>query len=86
MFVLTCDYGRDFSAFFLSNFITIFALYTMGDEGMKEGMNILTRKIKENPVYYVFALLLCASVGKYGSGDICEIGTNFFKLIESVLY
>lgn len=86
MFVLTCDYGRDFSAFFLSNFITIFALYAMGDEGMKQGVHSLAESIKANPVYYVFVLLLCASAGKFGSGDIGELGSNFYALIESILY
>lgn len=86
MFVLTCDYGRDFAAIVLCNFILIFTLYAMGDSGIKEGIKELAGKINANPMYYVFILVLMASIGKFQAAEVGELGDRFYTLIESLLY
>lgn len=86
MFVLTCDYGRDYAAIVLCNFILIFALYAMGDEGIKTGIQKLSVSIRNDIPYYVFVCGLVAAVGKFTASDICDIGNNIYKIIESVLF
>lgn len=86
MFVLTCDYGRDYSAIILCNFILIFALYVMGDEGMKLAVRELSEKLKQNSIYYVFVLVLCASITKFQAAEIGELGERMYILLESIFY
>lgn len=86
MFILTCDYGRDYSAMILSNFIVLFALYTSGDEGVREGVKELTDKIGKNVPYYIFVIVLCATIGKFGAADICDIGHRMYILVESFFF
>lgn len=86
MFILTCDYGRDYAAMILSNFIVIFALYALGDEGIKAGVGDLTKKIKENVPYYIFVMVLSGSIGKFGAADICDIGHRLYTILESFLF
>lgn len=86
MFILTCDYGRDYAAIILCNFIVLFALYAMGDEGVVAGCDALTEKIKANVPYYVFVLVLCASIGKFTAADVGDLGHRLYTLLESILY
>lgn len=83
MFVLTCDYGRDYSAIILSNFILIFTMYAMGDAGMKEAFEKLSVNVKEHWEYYGFVLVLCAALGKFTASDIIDIGNHAYLLFES---
>ncbi|MGN0161924.1 MAG: hypothetical protein ACI4AQ_11085 [Lachnospiraceae bacterium] len=84
MFVLTCDYGRDYAAIIICNFILIFTLYVLGDEGMKEGVRRLTEDIKAHVEYYIFVLVLCAGLGKFTASDIIDIGDHAYRLFESI--
>lgn len=86
MFVLTCDYGRDYAAIVLSNFVLIFALYAMGDEGMKAGVKELTEKMQQNPLYYGFVIVLCAALSKFTASDISDIGHRLYTLIVSFIF
>lgn len=86
MFLLTCDYGRDYAAMILCNFILIFAMYAMGDEGMKHGVKELAIKMQDNPVYYVFVLVLCASLSKFTAADVSDLGHRLYTIIESFIY
>lgn len=86
MFILTCDYGRDYAAIILCNFIVLFAFYAMGDKGVWEGTESLTEKIKSNIPYYVFVIVLCATIGKFTAADVGDFGHRFYTIIESILY
>ena len=86
MFVLTCDYGRDYAAIILCNFILLFALYALGDKGVKAGFKELTEKIAANVPYYVFVIVLCACVGKFTAADIGDLGHRFYTLLETLLF
>lgn len=86
MFVLTCDYGRDYAAMILSNFIVIFTLYALGDEGIRSGVETLTDKIHKNPVYYGFVAVLCAMIGKFTAADICDVGHRMYILLTSIFF
>ncbi len=86
MFILTCDYGRDYAAIILCNFIVLFALYAMGDEGVVAGTEVLTEKIKADLPYYIFVLVLCAAIGKFTAADVGDFGHRFYTLLESILY
>lgn len=86
MFVLTCDYGRDYAAMVLCNFILLFALYALGDEGVKAGVKELTEKIYGNVPYYIFVIVLCASIGKFRAAEICNIGDRLYTILESFFF
>ena len=81
MFVLTCDYGRDYAAIVLCNFILIFSLYALGDAGMKRGIADLTMDLKKNPGKYIFVLVLCAVIGKFQAAEVGELGDRFYALL-----
>lgn len=81
MFALTCDYGRDYAAIVLCNFILIFSLYALGDKGMKRGMKDLTDDLKKNPCEYIFALVLCAAIGKFQAAEVGELGDRLYALL-----
>lgn len=85
MFVLTCDYGRDYAAIVLCNFIIIFALYALEDEGMKCGVRKLTIDLRQNPCKYVFAMVLCATIGKFQAAEVAELGDRLYTLLMMLL-
>lgn len=86
MFVLTCDYGRDFSAIIISYFVLMFTLYAIGDKGIAEGIGILETKISNNIMYYVFVVVLCAAIGKFTAADIGDLGHRLYVLLQSLFY
>ncbi len=83
MFVLTCDYGRDYSAIIISNFVVIFTLYALKDAGITKAVSRLSDNLKAHPAYYVFVIVLCATVGKFTAADIADIGDRFYRIFES---
>lgn len=83
MFVLTCDYGRDYSAMIISNFVVIFTFYALKDKGIVNAIDDLGRKMKANPFYYGFVIVLCATIGKFTAADIADIGHRLYKILES---
>lgn len=85
MFVLTCDYGRDYAAIILCNFILIFVLYILGDAGMKQGVENMTMDLKKNPCNYVFAMVLCAAIGKFQAAEIGELGERLYALLTMLI-
>lgn len=85
MFVLTCDYGRDYAAIVLCNFILIFSLYALGDMGMKKGIMDMTADLKKNPCEYIFALVLCAVIGKFQAAEVGELGDRLYALLTMLI-
>lgn len=86
MFIITCDYGRDYSAIILCNFILIFTLYVLKDQGIIEGIRQLTIKIKNNLPYYVFVIVIAATIDKFNSADVSVIGHRMYSLLESIFF
>lgn len=85
MFALTCDYGRDYAAIVLCNFILIFSLYALGDAGMKQGIKNMTLDLNKNPCKYVFVLVLCAVIGKFQAAEVGELGDRLYALLTMLI-
>lgn len=84
-FLMTNDYGRDFSALIISQFVMIFTLLAFGDSGMKKAFENLREKIMKNPVSYVFFLVYMASLGKFEAAQILDITTKIHLLTVKLL-
>lgn len=83
-FLMTNDYGRDFSALILSQFIMMFALRMAGDGGMKKAFENLTAKIDKNPGVYAFMLVYMGSLGKFQAADILDLADRIYLFVGKI--
>lgn len=83
-FLMTNDYGRDFSALILSQFVMMFALRMAGDGGMKKAFENLTAKINKNPGVYAFMLVYMGSLGKFEAADILDLADRIYLFIGKI--
>lgn len=84
LYVLTCDYGRDYSALVICNFVMIFVLYCIDAKGIRDGVNELAIKVNNNKAYYAFVLVLCVSLGKFGAAEIGDLGNRIYTVAMSI--
>lgn len=84
-FLMTNDYGRDFSALIISQFVMFFTLLALEDGGMKKAFLSVEKRIKENPLKYAFFLIYMSVLGKFEAANILEISDRIRLLTEKLL-
>lgn len=83
-FLMTNDYGRDFSALILSQFLMMFTLYMLKDSGMKKAIKNLSEKIKKNPLMYAGMLIYMGSLGKFEAANILGLSERVYVFLEKL--
>lgn len=84
-FLMTNDYGRDFSALIISQFVMMFVLLAMGDKGMRYAFERLYERIKKNPAGYIFMLVYMGSLGKFEAANILETAHRIYKFAAKII-
>lgn len=72
-FIITCDYGRDFSSILISQFLVIFTVFAMGNMGMKEAVAEFQARLKKHWPLFLAGAAELALVGKFQAANILEI-------------
>lgn len=80
-FLMTNDYGRDFSALIISQFLLIFTLLMLGDSGMRKGFRNLSARISAKPLLYVGILVYMGSLGKFEAAQILELADKIYVFV-----
>lgn len=80
-FLMTNDYGRDFSALIISQFVLMFTLLMFGDSGMKKAFRNLSARISEKPVMYVAILVYMGSLGKFEAAQILDLSDKIYLFV-----
>lgn len=83
-FLMTNDYGRDFSALIITQFVMIFTILALGDAGMKKAFSNLEKRINANPLKYIFILIYMGSLGKFQAANIIEISHRIYLVMEKL--
>lgn len=84
-FLMTNDYGRDFSAIIISQFVMMLTLYAVNDEGMRRAYARLENNIRSKYVVYIGLLAYMGLMGKFEAANILGISHNFYLLVEKIL-
>ncbi len=81
MLILTCDYGRDYSAILISYFVLIFTFLMQQNAAMKKAVTTLGEDLMQRPEYFVWTLVLIGLVGMFQSGEVSELGDHLYQLV-----
>lgn len=80
-FVITCDYGRDLAALFLSEFIMIFTISAMNDNAMRGAIGELSVNARRKPILYLYIMIELAALGKFEAANILDITDRIVKIL-----
>lgn len=84
-FLMTNDYGRDFSALIVSQFVMMFVLLAMDDKGMRYAFDRLYERMKKNTPGYIFMLVYMGSLGKFEAANILEISHRIYEFAAKII-
>lgn len=85
-FVMTNDYGRDFSALIISEFVMMFVLYAKNDEAMRKSFATLQANFRKNAIFYLFVIIMAGAIGKFEAAKILEITSRIYEMLIAYIY
>lgn len=84
-FVITVDYGRDFAAVIISEFMIVFTLIGLNDEAVKASLRVLKAELYIHKTGWCLYLLLMAAIGKFEAANILGFSEKIYQMIIRIL-
>ena len=84
-FLITVDYGRDFAAVIISEFMILFTLISLQDEVIQGALKEWNLTFNSHKYTWWAYLLIMASVGKFEAANILGFSEKIYQLIIRIL-